>query len=65
MAIIGIISGQATAGAGYAPTRGLLEGHGELPPFYTLLKLLRDVAVGVVRIARRGLCTFAQQWVPA
>ena len=38
VAIIGIVSGQATAGAGYAPTRELLEGHGELPPFYTLLK---------------------------
>jgi H+/Cl- antiporter ClcA len=38
VAIIGIVSGQATAGAGYAPTRGLLEGHGELPPLYTLLK---------------------------
>jgi len=38
VAAIGIASGQATAGAGYAPTRALLEGHGELPALYTLLK---------------------------
>lgn len=38
VSIIGIVSGQATAGAGYAPTRALLEGHGELPALYTLLK---------------------------
>lgn len=39
VAVIGIVSGQATAGAGYAPTRALLEGQGsELPALYTLLK---------------------------
>lgn len=38
VAVIGIVSGQATAGAGYAPTRALLEGHGEVPALFTLLK---------------------------
>jgi len=38
VAVIGIVSGGATVGAGYEPTRALLEGHGELPAFYTLLK---------------------------
>lgn len=38
VAVIGIVSGGATVGAGYAPTRALLEGHGELPAIYTLLK---------------------------
>lgn len=38
VAVIGIVSGNATVGAGYAPTRALLEGHGEVPALYTLLK---------------------------
>ncbi len=38
VAVIGIVSGGATVGAGYAPTRALLEGHGDLPAIYTLLK---------------------------
>ncbi|MDH5246375.1 MAG: chloride channel protein [Betaproteobacteria bacterium] len=38
VAVIGIVSGGATAGAGYAPTRALLDGHRELPALYTLLK---------------------------
>ncbi len=38
VAVIGIVSGGATVGAGYAPTRALLDGHGELPALYTLLK---------------------------
>ncbi len=38
VAVIGIVSGGATVGAGYAPTRALLEGQGELPAIYTLLK---------------------------
>jgi H+/Cl- antiporter ClcA len=38
VAVIGIVSGEATAGAGYAPTRALLEGHGEIPALYTVLK---------------------------
>ena len=38
VAIIGLVTGGATAGAGYAPTRALLEAHAELPTAYTLLK---------------------------
>lgn len=38
VAIIGIVSGQATAGAGYAPTHALLDAHGDVPALYTLLK---------------------------
>ena len=38
VAVIGIVSGQATAGAGYAPTRALLEGQDDLPSMYTVLK---------------------------
>lgn len=38
VAVIGIVSGQATAAAGYLPTRALLEGRDELPALYTLLK---------------------------
>jgi H+/Cl- antiporter ClcA len=40
VAVIGIVSGGATSGAGYVPTRALLEGQGmaELPAVYTLLK---------------------------
>ena len=36
--MIGLVTGGATAGAGYAPTRALLEGQAELPGVYTLLK---------------------------
>ncbi len=38
VAVIGIASGGHTAGAGYAATRGLLEGQDELPALFTLLK---------------------------
>jgi len=38
VAVIGIVSDGATAGAGYAPTRELLEGHSHLPAIYTVLK---------------------------
>ncbi|MBX3643464.1 MAG: chloride channel protein [Rubrivivax sp.] len=38
VALIGLVTGGATAGAGYAPTRALLEGQGDLPGVYTLLK---------------------------
>lgn len=38
VALIGIVSGGATAGAGYAPTRAMLEGQAELPVEFTLLK---------------------------
>lgn len=38
VALIGIVTAGATAGAGYAPTRELLEGRAELPGVYTLLK---------------------------
>ncbi len=38
VAVIGLVSGGATAGAGYAPTRALLEGQAELPGVYTVLK---------------------------
>jgi len=38
VALIGLVSQGATAGAGYAPTRALLEGEGELPAIYTILK---------------------------
>jgi H+/Cl- antiporter ClcA len=38
VALIGISTGGATAGAGYAPTRALLEGQADLPGVYTLLK---------------------------
>jgi len=38
VALIGIATAGATAGAGYAPTRALLEGRADLPGVYTLLK---------------------------
>ena len=38
VAVIGLLTGGATAGAGYATTRALLEGQGDLPGVYTLLK---------------------------
>jgi H+/Cl- antiporter ClcA len=38
VAVIGLVTGGATAGAGYAPTRALLEGRSELPVMYTPLK---------------------------
>jgi H+/Cl- antiporter ClcA len=38
VAVIGIVTHGATDGAGYATTRALLEGRGEPPPVYTLLK---------------------------
>ncbi|KPF47680.1 chloride channel protein [beta proteobacterium AAP121] len=38
VAVIGLATQGATAGAGYAPTRALLEGQAELPGVYTLLK---------------------------
>lgn len=38
VAVIGLVTGGSTAGAGYAPTRALLEGRADLPGLYTLLK---------------------------
>ena len=38
VAVIGLATQGATAGAGYLTTRALLEGQGELPGVYTLLK---------------------------
>ena len=38
VAVIGLATGGATAGAGYLTTRGLLEAQAELPGVYTLLK---------------------------
>ncbi len=38
VAIIGLTTGGATAGAGYLTTRGLLEAQAEVPGVYTLLK---------------------------
>ncbi|GAP37093.1 chloride channel protein [Piscinibacter sakaiensis] len=40
VALIGAVTGGATAGAGYATTRGLLEGQVDLPGVYTLLKFV-------------------------
>jgi H+/Cl- antiporter ClcA len=38
VAVIGLVTQGATAGAGYLTTRSLLEGQGDLPGVYTLLK---------------------------
>jgi H+/Cl- antiporter ClcA len=38
VAIIGVVTQGATVGAGYAPTRALLEGQADLPVAYTVLK---------------------------
>lgn len=38
VAVIGLVTHGQTAGAGYAPTRALLEGQSDLPGVYTLLK---------------------------
>lgn len=38
VAVIGIVTGGATGGAGYDPTRALLEGQAQLPVVYTVLK---------------------------
>lgn len=38
VALIGLVTGGQTAGAGYAPTRALLEGESHLPGVYTVLK---------------------------
>ena len=38
MALIGVVTGGATAGAGYAPTQALLQGQDDLPFIYTVLK---------------------------
>ena len=38
VALIGVVTGGATAGAGYAPTQALLQGQDDLPFIYTVLK---------------------------
>lgn len=38
VAVMGIVTDGATAGAGYAPTRSMLEGQAEIPGLFTLLK---------------------------
>jgi len=40
VAVIGLATNGATAGAGYATTRALLEGQADLPGVYTLLKFV-------------------------
>lgn len=40
VAVIGLVAGGTTAGAGYAPTRALLEGNADVPALYTPLKFL-------------------------
>jgi H+/Cl- antiporter ClcA len=39
VAVIGLLTDGATAGAGYTPTRAMLEGQAEQPGVFTLLKL--------------------------
>ncbi|MBK6470970.1 MAG: chloride channel protein, partial [Betaproteobacteria bacterium] len=38
VAVIGLVTGRATVGAGYAPARAMLERQSELPGVFTLLK---------------------------
>jgi H+/Cl- antiporter ClcA len=38
VAVIGIVTAGTTSGAGYAPTRAMLEGQSDLPVVFTLLK---------------------------
>ena len=38
--MIGAVTGGATGGAGYEPTRALLEGHADVPLVFTLLKFM-------------------------
>jgi H+/Cl- antiporter ClcA len=38
VAVIGLVTAGQTSGAGYAPTRAMLEGQSDLPGVYTLLK---------------------------
>lgn len=38
VALIGLVTAGQTAGAGYAPTRALLDGQADMPGLYTLLK---------------------------
>jgi H+/Cl- antiporter ClcA len=38
IALMGLVTGGQTAGAGYEPTRALLEGQSDLPVVYTVLK---------------------------
>jgi H+/Cl- antiporter ClcA len=38
VAVIGLVTNGMTSGAGYAPTRALLEGQADLPGLYTVLK---------------------------
>lgn len=40
VAVIGLVCDGATAGAGYAPTRAMLEGQADAPVLYTLLKFV-------------------------
>jgi len=40
VAVIGLVTDGATAGAGYATTRALLDGQSDLPGVYTLLKFM-------------------------
>jgi len=40
LAVIGLVSGGTTYGTGYAETRGILQGTGEIPASFGLLKLL-------------------------
>jgi H+/Cl- antiporter ClcA len=39
VAVIGLVTSGQTSGAGYEPTRSLLEGRADMPGLYTLLKL--------------------------
>ncbi len=55
VAVIGIVSGGATGGAGYAPTRALLEGHVRAAGDLHAAQVLRHVAFGVVGRAGRRL----------
>jgi len=40
VAVIGVVTGGATFGSGYASTRNLLEGHGDAPAQYLLFKFI-------------------------
>lgn len=40
VAAIGLLSGGSTSGAGYAPTRALLEGQADVPALFTVLKFV-------------------------
>lgn len=62
IAVIGLVTGGATFGAGSAAVKHMLEGHADVPSFYVTLKFIATWLARLGWRAGRYLCALALHW---